>query len=215
MGKDILLVEDHPLVAESTKSYLEGVIGQEGQVVIAGCASTAIESLRIDLRRWRLILLDLRIPGAVGLSGAMQIKDLGLASITCLHTAEDRPDYVVKVREQGFLGYILKGGKITVFETAFANVLAGRPSFPIVNAQRQLLTSLQVEVLQLLHCAKTPMEIARRLDMRPAHINNCISAAAHALGSHSKSETLERAIALGLISDVPRADRDAHGLRWG
>jgi DNA-binding NarL/FixJ family response regulator len=135
-GKDILLVEDHPSVAAATKSFLEVVMRVEGKVVVAGCAEETIELLRADPCRWRLILLDLRIPGAVGLSVAMQIKDLGLASITCLLTGEDRPDYVATVRDQGFLGYIRKGQKITDLAAAMTTVLVGRPSFPIVDDQR-------------------------------------------------------------------------------
>jgi DNA-binding NarL/FixJ family response regulator len=126
-------VEDDPRTAEATESFLEVVMRVERKVVVAGCAEETIELLRADPCRWRLILLDLRIPGAEGLSVAMQIKDLGLAPITCLRTAEDPRKYVAKVREQGFLGYIWKGG--FDLATDMEAVLAGRPSFPSVDDQ--------------------------------------------------------------------------------
>jgi DNA-binding NarL/FixJ family response regulator len=128
MAKDILLVEDHPSVAKSTKLYFEQVMGPEGTVLIAGCADTAMGLLRAEPTRWRLILLDLGIPGAVGLSLAMQIKALGLAPITCICSGEDPRTYVETVRQEGFLGYVPKAS--ADFVQAFKAVLAGQPSFP-------------------------------------------------------------------------------------
>jgi DNA-binding NarL/FixJ family response regulator len=204
MGVDILIVEDHAFVAESTKALLEVSGGTAGEIITAGTAQEVRALLHADRRRWRLILLDLEIPGATGLSLAREIKELGLAPITCVLTGADHAGYVTQVRNDGFLGYVLKAAKTRELHAAMTAVLAGRPAFPAADAGQgaervPALTRRQAEILQLVGDGLTSKAIGQMLRLSPGTVDNHVAAAIAALGSKTRSEALRRALLLGLI----------------
>ena len=105
--RQVLVIEDHPLVAEATAELLERRFG-DVEVVTASTASEALELVDEASRRWFRIFLDLAVPGAFGLSLAKQLVARQLASICCVVSAYDRDDYVQQLRSWGFLGYVAK-----------------------------------------------------------------------------------------------------------
>lgn len=209
MGVDILLVEDHAFVAESTRALLEVRGGVAGEIITAGTANEARTLLRADWRRWRLVLLDLEIPGAVGLSLAREIKDLGLAPVTCVLTGTNHPGYIAQVRNDGFLGYVLKAAKTEELHAALTAVLGGRPAFSAEDSegdgQRPALTRRQAEVLQLTGGGMTSKEIGQVLKLSPGTVDNHIAAAITALDSRTRTEAVQRALVFGLIKATGQA----------
>ena len=204
MGVDILIVEDHAFVAESTKALLEVSGATTGEIVTAGTAEEVRALLHADRHRWRLILLDLGIPGAVGLSLVREIKELGLAPITCVLTGTQHAGYVAQVRNDGFLGYLLKAAKTRELRAAMTAVLAGRPAFPEgyeggTGERSPVLTRRQAEILQLVGDGMTSKAIGQLLKLSPGTVDNHVAAAIAALGSKTRSEALQRALLLGLV----------------
>jgi DNA-binding NarL/FixJ family response regulator len=209
MGVDILIIEDHAFVAESTKTLLEVRGGVAGEIITAGTADGARTLLRADRRRWRLILLDLGIPGAIGLSLAREIKDLGLAPVTCVLTGTNHPGYIAQVRNDGFLGYVPKAAKAEELHAALTAVLEGRPAFSVDDSegdrQRPALTRRQAEVLQLTGAGMTSKEIGQVLKLSPGTVDNHIAAAIAALDGKTRSEAVQRALVFGLIKVTGQA----------
>ena len=78
---DVLLVEDQPVVSEATADKISRN-ARVGSIEVRCTAERALHALRWQPDRWGLIFLDLDIPGAVGLSLAMEIGRLGKAPIT-------------------------------------------------------------------------------------------------------------------------------------
>jgi two-component system response regulator DesR len=206
--RDILIVEDHPFVAEATRALLEKSSAVR-EVVTVGTAEAAVAVIACDISRWRLILLDLDIPGAVGLSLVRQIKDLGLAPITCVLTGIDRKDYVAQVRRQGFLGYVLKAARTSQLDEALSSVLFCKPTFPAshgiedADTRHAALTRRQAEILQFVGEGKTSKEIGRILNLSPGTVDNHIAASIAALGTKTRSEAVQRALMLGFIRGTP------------
>src|SRR5262245_38969428 len=105
--RHVLVVEDHPLVAEATSRLLTHGF-QDVQIVTCATATSAPENLSDGCPTWYRIFLDLAVPGAFGLSLAKQVQSIGVASICCVISAFDRADYVQQLQAWGFLGYVPK-----------------------------------------------------------------------------------------------------------
>ena len=87
--KEVLIIEDHPFVAEATKALI-AKIHPDLIARVCDAAAPALSLLRDPGHCWHRVLLDLDIPGAHGLSTALELHRLGLAPRTCIVTAMDR-----------------------------------------------------------------------------------------------------------------------------
>ena len=149
--KAILVVEDHPLVAEATVQLLEqrcdGI-----EVVTVSTASDALRAIDETDDRWFRILLDLAVPGAFGLSLAKQIVARGLASVCCVISAYDRDDYVQQLRAWGFMGYLAKSMPVDALTARLGDVMRGIGAFPstlpVPRATGIRVTARQIETLE-------------------------------------------------------------------
>ena len=71
---NILIVDDHALIREGLTRVLQE-IDRDGAVVEADSADTALDALRIHGDSLTLILLDLGLPGTVGMNLLRQIRE--------------------------------------------------------------------------------------------------------------------------------------------
>lgn len=201
---DILFVEDQPVVSEPTAQKFRLTPGIE-HIEICNTAEMTMQKLREEPDRWGIIFLDLDVPGAVGLSLAMEIKKLGKAAITCVVTGTFRTDYIAQVKAECFRGYILKSSEIRVLESNLAKVIAGEIVFPDENTLAGALdvvrlTSHQRECLQLVGEGLTTKEIARIRKVHPATINYHVDSAVSALSAASRHQAVHIAVQLGIIT---------------
>lgn len=201
---DVLLIEDQPLVSEAA-SYKISLNPRVTEITICNTAEKALRALSPDHDRWDLIFLDLGVPGAVGLSLAMEFHKLGKAPITCILTGERRSDYIAQIAASGFLGYILKAGEIKDLVRDMNRVIAGESVFPAddpLNVSKPVprLTARQMECLQLVSEGKTTKQIARVLQLHPGTVNSHIECAMDAFGVSSRAHAVQLALQYGLVS---------------
>lgn len=200
---DVLIIEDHPFVAEATK---EVIARAHPTLVTTVCcaAEPALQALRCASRSWHRILLDLDIPGAHGLSMAVEIEKLGWAPITCVVTATDRRDFILQTRNRGFLGYIVKSTPATEFSAGLAKVFDGERVFRLARATRAAsavrITRRQAEVLDLVRRGYSSKQIAAHLGVAEGTVNNHMNAIMGVLDATSRSHAVAKAIELGLIA---------------
>lgn len=101
----ILLVEDEPVIRELVRSLLtEDAVSVE-------CASDGLECLKlVKSRPYRLILLDVVLPGLDGISVCRMIKSDPRTSAVPLYmlTAKAKPSDVAAAMKAGANGYIHK-----------------------------------------------------------------------------------------------------------
>lgn len=191
------------MVSNTTKSMLQMRSPCVGKVEIYASASEVVRILAADSTRWDLILLDLDVPGATGLSLAAQIRDAGLARITCVLTGAERPDFVSRVRRDGFQGYILKSSPTSELDASLQSALLGRKVFPTHKENSKPvaadLTKRQREALQLAGAGWTSKEIARELQVAPGTVDNHIYGSIAALGVRTRAEAVAKALMLGMI----------------
>jgi DNA-binding NarL/FixJ family response regulator len=201
--KSILIIEDHPFVAEAMSSMLVRSTA-DLEPVICPDAQSALMAIGDPTIDWFRIFLDLDVPGAHGLSLARDIQQLGFHVRCCVVTALDRQDFIHEVRGMGFLGYLVKARPYREFEATVNQVLAGQPTFPAADRSIQeptvRLTRKQALLLEYVQRGLSSKEIASTLFQSEGTINNSINAAMKALDATSRTHAVARALELGLLT---------------
>ena len=200
--KDILVVEDHPLVAEATSQLLKQRF-KDVEVVAVRTAADALRLLDETRERWFRILLDLAVPGAFGLSLAKQIADRELAPICCVVSAYDRDDYVQQLRAWGFMGYLTKSMPIATLAARLDDVMRGIGAFPSALPMQRAtlirLTARQIETLEGVQRGLSSKQIAAQMHLAEGTVNNQVAAVMQILHAESRSHAVAKAISLGLL----------------
>lgn len=200
--KDVLVVEDHPLVAEATARLLEQRVA-DINVVTVGNASDALREIDLSRGRWFRILLDLTVPGAFGLSLAKQIVARELAPVCCVVSACDRDDYVQQLRAWGFMGYVAKSLPVEALTARLADVMRGIGTFPSTLPAARVagirLTARQIETLEGVQRGMSSRQIAAQMHLAEGTVNNQMAALMQLLHAESRSHAVAKAISLGLL----------------
>lgn len=206
----VLIVEDHPLVSDATFDLMSG-LAEDLQCVQAFDARSALELL--DTPGWSLVLLDLDVPGAQGMSLARRVADQGLAPRSCIVSAFAKPAYVAEARALGFRGYVLKTYPTELFTASLRLVLGGEPSYPTAERSAQAgvprLTRKQLEVLQRVAQGMSSKQVGRALHISEGTVNNHLVAVLQVLGVTSRLAACRRAHELGLIELGSTSGTDA------
>jgi len=219
--KPVLIVEDHPLVAEAMRDVLARSFADLEPCLVHDAAS-ALEEASDPRRSWHRIFLDLDVPGAFGLSLARQLYALGLHARCCVVSGLDRELLIEEVRRLGFLGYIVKASPSAEFSKALGNVLNGVSVFPAMARPANLpsirLTRRQAQLLDCVRRGMSSKETARALFLSEGTVNNGITAAMRALEVTSRSHAVAKSLELGLLSlqlsdDVFVRDRASRPVR--
>lgn len=202
MSSQVLVVEDHPLVAHAMLDLLSRA-GQDLDVHVATDAAEAALHLGNSGRDWFRIFLDLDVPGAHGLSLAREIHAWQLADRCCVVTALNRLEFSTELNNLGFLGYIVKASPFAEFERAIARVLDGEATFPSGLSKSRSPIRLSRRQEQLLDCVRRGLsskEIARVVSLSEGTVNNCINAVLKAMNVTSRTHAVAKALELGLLT---------------
>jgi DNA-binding NarL/FixJ family response regulator len=168
----VVVVDDHPVVREGLRSFLDS---REGIEVVgeAGDGETAVrEVLRL---RPDVVLLDLVMPGAGGVAAIRALKDAGAEAAVLVLTSFASDDQVIPAVQAGAAGYLLKDVDPSEVEAAVRTVhrgegllhprVAARVMAEVRNVRSPLdeLTPREREVLALLGAGHTNAQLAAEL----------------------------------------------------
>ncbi len=118
----ILIVDDHPLLRHSIRSFLES----QGDFEVVGEAGNGIDAIRLvgELHP-DVVIMDIAMPGMNGLEATRQIRssnpDVAILVLT-VHTDED---WVLEIMRAGASGYLIKDVFGDQLVKAVRGVLAG------------------------------------------------------------------------------------------
>jgi two-component system, NarL family, response regulator DesR len=214
--KEILVVEDHPLVAEATAQLLEQRFADIA-VVTVKTAADAVKLIEESPQRWFRILLDLALPGAFGLSLAKLIAARGFAPICCVLSASDREDQVQQIRAWGFLGYLAKSMPVQTLTARLDDVMQGIGVFPstlpMPRAPGIRLTARQIDTLEGVQRGLSSKQIAAQLHLAEGTVNNQVAVLMQLLQAESRSHAVAKAISLGLQRVRPKDTRQREKTR--
>jgi DNA-binding NarL/FixJ family response regulator len=196
----MLIVDDHPVVAQSTRSLFLGMRLAD-EIEICHTAPEAFAKLQQDAD-WLRIWLDVDVPGAQGLSLIRWVHEIGLASRSAVITANRNPEWQAEVEGMGFLGYVPKATGFEAFQHAISHIVQGRFYFENSLGPRRpsLLTRRQIDILRLVSHGRVSKEIARQLGLTPATVNNYITAILDALRARSRSHAVALGIEYGYLA---------------
>ncbi|MCW1400861.1 response regulator transcription factor [Novosphingobium sp. MW5] len=170
MTGTVLIADDHPLFRQAL-ALAVGQVLPGATVVEAGTLAAAAHAVTVA-EGLRLILLDLKMPGAVGYSGiAMLHAECPDVPILVVSSAEGAAA-AEEVRAFGAIGFLSKDSDLTEIEAAIGKALGGRPVTPA--ASQSPLDSIRQEVAGL-----TPMQFKVLLAVLDGQLNKQI---AHSLG---------------------------------
>lgn len=206
----LLIADDHILLREGIRLVLEDLPPEKSiEIIEVGTFDEAVGAARQhpDLG---LVLLDLRMPGAEGVSGVQAIRDANPAAPILVVSATEEPWSVHRALEQGARGYVSKASGSEVMLEGIRTVLAGgryvdprlQPSSrAVVSGDGSVLARLtprQMEVLAMLRKGKSNKEIGRELNLAEITVKMHVTAILKALGVQNRTQAAIVAEQLGL-----------------
>jgi DNA-binding NarL/FixJ family response regulator len=225
---NILIIDDHALIREGLRHVLQE-IDPEGEVVEADAADTALETLRTRGDGLTMILLDLGLPGAVGMNLLTQIREARPGVPVVVLSANDARSVVLEAIDAGAMGFISKRSSSNVLVNGVRLVLAGgicipahaqlaAPGGPSATAAKpgtsglkltpsELgITARQADVLALLVQGMPTKLICRELDLSVGTVKTHITAILRALNVSNRTQALFELSRLGI--QLPMANRN-------
>jgi len=199
----VLLADDHKIVRQATRLYLESagltVVGEVGD------GAEAVEMAR--LLQPDVVILDIHMPILTGIEAARRIRhDDSEVRILAL-TAYNEPAYVHALLDAGADGFILKTAELAELLRAIQEVAGGGKAFDegtlLTAAQGELIEMLsdrELEVLRLASKGLTNKEIGRDLFISDRTVQGHLRNIFEKLGVASRTEAVTLALQRGWIA---------------
>ena len=198
----ILIADDHPLFREALKQALEGILTRT-RFDQAGNLDDTIARLE-SADAVDLVLLDLKMPGAQGLSGLIYLRAQYPALPVAVVSANDDPNVIRRAVDLGAAGFIPKSTPIDAIRIALDCIMRGEvwiPDAALIVAPGDdeadrvahriaTLTPQQLRVLMMLREGLLNKQIAFALDVSEATIKAHVSAILQKLDVDSRTQAV-------------------------
>ncbi|MGQ9908710.1 MAG: response regulator [Candidatus Flexifilum sp.] len=200
----LLLAEDHILVRQSIRAFLESagldVIGETGD---GAEAVRLARELQPDV-----VLLDLRLPGLSGIEAARHIRQQCPSIRLVILTAYDDRAYQRALAEIGVDAFVLKTAELSELLTVIRRVLVADQGLASLSsaADSQMLTEREREVLQCAARGWTNKQIGAYLCISDRTVQVHLQAIYHKLGVNGRVEAVLRGLKLNLIQQIDQQE---------
>ncbi len=208
-GLRFVIADDHPLFRGALKQALSG-IDAEADILEAGDFE-ATKSLVGGNDDIDLVLLDLSMPGASGLSGLIALRGVHGSVPVVVVSAHDDPGTIRRALELGASGFISKSASMEAIRSSVEKVLSGDVAAPAgidlgveqdaevsdLIKRLQSLTPQQTRVLGMLASGLLNKQIAYELSVSEATIKAHVSAILQKLDVDSRTQAVIRLSRLG------------------
>ncbi len=206
----LLLADDHTLIAQGCKSFLE----PEFEVVAVVNDGRAMIEAAIKLRP-EVVILDVEMPKLNGLDAGEQLKQKVRNVKLVYLTMHVEPDVAAEAFRRGASAYVLKSSAAEELVLAVRAALRGesyitplmtKDTFAFLlqpdsqGSREKRITRRQSEVLQLLAEGKSMKEIADILQLKPGTVAFHKYKIMESLGLHTNAELLRYAIKHHMLS---------------
>ena len=171
MTTRILIVDDHPMVAEGIQSLLESY----DDIAVVGTLGNGQEAVdRVNELHPDVILLDLNMPGLSGLNATEMILEKRPETRIVILSMHDSPEYISTALSHGARGYILKDVPTEEIHTAIQTVMAGKEYLctgakgslqPKISDGRETLTGREQTILLELAQGQSNKDVANTLNI--------------------------------------------------
>jgi len=226
----VLIVEDHPVVAEGLASLLEDY---DDLTVLATALSVADVTDAAGTRCPDVAVVDFHLPDGTGADAADRIRASCPAAAIVFLTADDSDERLLEAIEAGASGYLLKsdssGGEIvdSVRAVAAGETLIPAGQIAIALAERRKaaserssqaellarLTTRENEILSLMIDGVENRAVAEQLHISYSTVRTHVRSILAKLGAHSQLDAVAKAMQLGFRPSSRPAEptADLHG----
>jgi DNA-binding NarL/FixJ family response regulator len=203
----ILIADDHPMFRAALAFGLRELFPQVQTIEAASFAlveSAVAQQVELDL-----VLLDLNIPGAQGLSALIYLRGECPATPVLVVSADDHPRTVRRVQQFGAAGFVSKAAPMPVLQEAVRAVMAGDDWFASEKAEKSEedarlaarlahLTPQQFRVLMCVADGLANKQIAFQLGMAENTVKVHLTAILRKLDCNSRTQAavLVKALAM-------------------
>ena len=208
-GHSFVIADDHPLFRGALREAITG-IGNIGAIHEAGDFESA-KALVLANEDIDLVLLDLSMPGASGLSGLISLRGIHPTVPMVVISAHDDAATIRRALDLGASGFISKSASMDEIRDAVRAVLAGDIAAPVgvdLGVERdpevsdlikrlQTLTPQQTRVLGMLAEGLLNKQIAYELSVSEATIKAHVSAILQKLGVDSRTQAVIQLAKIG------------------
>ncbi|MCA0278396.1 MAG: response regulator transcription factor [Proteobacteria bacterium] len=212
-GHKFVIADDHPLFRGALKQAIAG-LADVSSVLEAGDFES-VKSIVAANEDLDIVLLDLSMPGASGLSGLISLRGIHATVPVVIISAHDDPETIRRALELGASGFISKSASMDEIREAVETVLSGEitapgdidlgverdPEISDLIKRLQSLTPQQTRVLGMLAEGLLNKQIAYELGVSEATIKAHVSAILQKLGVDSRTQAV---ILLSKIGGEPR-----------
>lgn len=204
----VLLAEDHPIVRQGTRLFLESV-----GIEVVGEAATGREAIELarDLRP-DVVVMDIHMPELTGVEATRRIRHENEDVRVLALTAYDEPAYVHALLDAGADGFVLKTAELSRLLDAIKEVAVGRRAFDEATLERAAqhgdnaptlvegLTDRELEVLQQAGRGLTNKQIGKALYISDRTVQGHLQNIYQKLGVTTRTEAVALAFKRGLIA---------------
>lgn len=204
----IVIADDHSMIREGLKQLLE----LDGDIQVIGEAGNGEECLEvIEKLQPDVLLLDINMPKMNGLRVLEQLRENGNEQKILILTIHNEVEYLVKAKEIGINGYVLKDSESAILKKAIIMVNNGEEyidtaMLPMVNETAKNentedieLTRREMQVLKLLCDGLYNKEIASRLLISEKTVKNHVSSILRKIGVFDRTQAAVYAIRNNLL----------------
>ncbi|HMB16386.1 MAG TPA: response regulator transcription factor [Pelovirga sp.] len=211
----LLLVDDHPIIAQGLKLFLD----RHPDIEMIGAAEDGRKGLEIlRTKNPDIVLLDLAMPGLDGIESIRLYLNERPEVKIIVFTGIDNDVHVYQALEAGACGYILKGGSMAKVLEAIREVgrggywlspelnhciiksfVKGIQQDPDVLEDFRSLTKREQQVFRLLAGGKSTAEVADTLCISPKTVAKHRVAVKSKLNLNNVADMANYAMSIGLI----------------
>ena len=221
MHHNIIIADDHPLFRTALKHSVNQVA--QATNIFEAATIAQLQSLLAGNAEPDLILLDLHMPGAHGLSGLIFLQGQHSNVPVAVVSATDDQSVMLKAKSHGAQGFIPKSTSPQALRVAIAEILAGRQWWPDhflaaplpeasdIETRLATLTPQQFRVLGMISEGLLNKQIAYDLEVSEATIKAHVTAIFKKLGVRSRTQAVIAINALEIESPQQSADQQQQG----
>ena len=205
MTQTILIADDHPLFRQALALAVAKVL-PSARIVEAGTLAAAARAA-MEAEDLALIMLDLKMPGAVGYSGiALLHAERPGVPILVVSSAEGSAA-AQEAQAFGAIGFLSKNSDLAEIESAIAGILGGTPQTPAPAKSAEIdtirhtvasLTPTQLKVLLAVLEGQLNKQIAHSLSITEATVKAHMTAIMRKLDVRNRTQAALVARSLGL-----------------
>jgi two-component system, NarL family, nitrate/nitrite response regulator NarL len=211
----VLIVQDHPLLASALARVLEG----QPDFAVSGVSSSGADALQAASRsRPDVVLMDFRLPDVPGPEAARMLQNQHADAAIVFHSADDSETALLDAVDAGATAYLTKDatadeiieavrrasrGEVLIPVELFARAIARQRGVVVKKRERDQLraefTPRELDILHLLAEGLDTASMAQRLNIAPHTVEWHVRHVIEKLHVHSKLQAVIAAARRGLI----------------